>query len=283
MKDEKDYQIIATELNHLIKDYNALTLLIQKVKNRWISTHPEDTKYKLCDLLNGTEDKKGNLKKQGLEQIKGRQTRKLEKYLLNFPIYTDWLKKFDGIGPAIAGGLIRLYYFKFIPVCQCGEELVKQDQTFWCPQCNKSVKGDGPINHKVELRDFPTISSWWHFMGRHNDGNGKMPKRAKGIQSNWSQDGRRLGFQIRESFNRGSTKYREYADKRKQYRELTHPDARKGYRHNMAWNETVKLFLSHFWQVAHEIDGLPMTEPWSVAHGGHDPDHIIPPYYWNGN
>jgi hypothetical protein len=51
----------------------------------------------------------------------------------------------------------------------------------------------------------------------------------------------------------------------------------------MAWNEAVKLFLSHFWQVAHILDGLEMTLPWCVQHGGHDEKHIIPPYYFNGN
>lgn len=109
--------------------------------------------------------------------------------------------------------------------------------------------------------------------------------RKKNERDTWSSEGRRLGFLIKESFNKyGSDhKYKAYAEKRKRYRESTHPDAKKGHRHNMAWNETVKRFLSHFWQVAHEIDGLPLTDPWSVAKGGHDPKHIIPPYYWNGN
>jgi len=282
--ESQNYETIAKELNSLIKDYDGLTNLIQKTKNRWSSQNP-NIDYKFCDLLYGTEDKKGQQKTQGLEQIKGRQVRKLEKYLKNFPIYTDWLKNFDGIGPSIGAGLIRLYYFRFTPICKCGEELIKKDKTFWCSRCNKSVKGDGMVDHKVELKDFPTISSWWHYMGRHNNGEGKMPKRQAGVQSDWSQTGRKLGFFIKESFNKQKSnhKYKMYAEKRKRYRENTHPEATKGHRHNMAWNETVKLFLSHFWQVAHEIEGLPMTERYDQKFLGHDPEHNIPPYYWNGN
>jgi hypothetical protein len=46
---------------------------------------------------------------------------------------------------------------------------------------------------------------------------------------------------------------------------------------------SMKLFLAHFWQVAHILDGEEMTQPWSVAHGGHDESHIIAPYYFNGD
>jgi len=122
-------------------------------------------------------------------------------------------------------------------------------------------------------------------MGRHVDSNGKMPKRASGVTSDWSNTGRKIGFDIKESFNKlpSAHKYKAYAEKRKRYRELTHPDATKGHRHNMAWNEAVKLFLSHFWQVDHVLSGAEMTDPWCVKFGGHDKSSIIPPYYFNGN
>ena len=135
-------------------------------------------------------------------------------------------------------------------------------------------------------------------MGRHNDPKtGKMPKRRKmsddddANPNNWNSTGRKIGYDIRESFNKlpSSHKYKAYAEKRKRKRLQTHPDATKGHRHNMAWNETVKLFLSHFWQVAHILDGHDITDPaydpwiYKKNGGGHDRARRIPPYYFNGD
>lgn len=60
----KNYETIAEELGSLVRDYNGLTRLIQQMKNRWRSKNP-DLDYKYCDILNGTENKKGELKKSG--------------------------------------------------------------------------------------------------------------------------------------------------------------------------------------------------------------------------
>lgn len=283
---ERNYDEIAKELNYELSNYEGVKKQIVQIKNRAQSygIDPDNE-----SLLNGEKDKEGKLRFQGLEQIKDKQSRKIMKLVKDWPIWEEWLAEVPGIGPYIAGKLIRLYYFRFVPTCQkCGSDL---DKDFTCIDCGEKAKGMGNLEYRIELREFPTISSWWHFMGRHIDGNGKMPKRKAGCKPQddsdmrWSSDGRRLGYDIKEAFNKfkNGHRYKEYAEKRKGYRRNTHPDSTDGHRHNMAWNEAVKLFLSHFWQVARTLDGLPLTEPWSVAHGGHDPKSIIPPYYWNGD
>jgi hypothetical protein len=275
MNTERDWTEIASELNYAIKNYQGLTKMIVQMMNRGHAYGIDPTNE---ELIIGKKAKDGSPKSQGLESIKGVASRKIERVLKDFPIWSEWLVNVPGIGPAIAGQLISLYYFKSVPICpDCGADLVE----FECPICKTKSKGQGLLKYRIELRDYPTISSWWHYMGRHVS-DGKMPKRKSGVQSDWSSPGRTLGHHIKESFNKMPSThcYKAFAEKRKRYREGTHPDATKGHRHNMAWNESIKLFLSHFWQVAHILDGQEMTKPWCVQHGGHDESSQIPPYYF---
>lgn len=287
MEKERNWNEIAKDLNYAVKNYQGITKMIVQIKNR---AHAYGIDPEHDEIISGRNGSKG--KTQGLESIKDTASRQIKKALIDFPIWSEWLENVPGIGPAIAGQLVSLYYFKSIPICpKCEVDL----RDFKCPKCETEAKGGGVLKFRTELREFPTISSWWHFMGRHNDPiSGKMPKRRKMTENdeenpnNWRSDGRTLGFQIREQFNRlpESHKYKAYAQTRKAYRMNTHPDATKGHRHNMAWNETVKLFLSHFWQVAHILDGYApeeITKPWCEQHGGHDPSGIIAPYYFGEN
>ena len=294
--------------NFLCKTYDGLTRVITATKNRIQSLNPEMNADNYWILNGMVENKPGtSIKYQGLESIKGQVSRRIEKELGFWPVWSNWMEHIPGIGPFIAGNLILKYYYAFIPVCKdCGTVLEKKDKTFWCSECQKSVKGEGNLQHKLTIKDFPMISSWWHYMGRHNVAHcptcrkiltnntcpkcGKiienpiylMPKRQSGTQSDWSTPGRTLGFMIREAFNMFSEDhfYKSYQVKEKAKYAKRHPDWTKGHCHNVAWNNTVKLFLSHFWQVARTLDGLSVTEPYIVAK---DPVHkIIPPFYWEG-
>ena len=116
-------------------------------------------------------------------------------------------------------------------------------------------------------------------MGR-NIIDGSMPKRKKGVQVNWSTKGRTLGFMISDQFNRqtNKTEYGKFLLDRKKKHQKNHPDWSKGHVLNAAKNETVKLFLAHFWHVARTIDGKPVSEPYAGAIMGHT--NIIKPFYW---
>jgi len=259
-------ETVVRNLNYLCKTYDGLNKLIVSTKNRLAALNPDSEAKHQEEVI-------------AFESIKGKITRKIEKELSFWPVWTEWMKHIPGVGPFIGGNLILLYYYKFMPMCQCGTILEKKDGTFWCSSCKKSVKGDGVTQHKILERDFENISSWWHFLGRHVV-DGRMPKRKKGEVVDWSNRGRMITFQFADQMNRQAPghPYKSFLLDRKVKRERTHPEASKGHRLNMAKNETAKLFLAHFWTIARTLDGKPITQPYAGTILGHT--GIIDPFFW---
>jgi len=261
-----------------VKDYEELTKVIAQKKQRLASYYGID---EAKDQAKFDVMIKGERGMEGLETQKGRASRDIEKALDLFDIWRIWLKEVPGIGPALAGSLVLLYYSKNVPVCQkCGGDLEKIEGGMECKECGAKAKADGVLKYREERRDFPNISKWWAFMGRHTV-DGVMPKRKAGVVSNWSTKGRTLGFHIGDQFNRqkDTHPYKAFMLERKAKHAKNHPDWTKGHIHNAAKNEAVKLFLAHFWTVAREIDELPVTEPYAGAIMGHT--GIIRPFYWD--
>lgn len=267
---------VVRNLNFLVKSYDALTETVAGIKNRYKHLNT-DGEPKYDDVLKKLDSQK-NI-------IKTRIGNELE----FFPLWTEWLKGVPGIGASLAGRLIVLYYFRFVPICkECGSDLIKKEGSdgkvgFFCSGCGRKAKGDGVLQTRIELKDFNKISSWWKYMGRHvvknDDGVGGMPKRKKGEKSDWSTVGRTVGFHIGESFVKTGGKYRAFYDRAKEEYQGFYPDKTDMHRHNLAKNKMIKLFLSHLWQVARELDGLPVTEPYAIQHLGHA--GIIKPFYWS--
>lgn len=263
-------------LNYLIRTYESLTNMMAATKNR-LQSLPGDHPVKFDRILHGEE------KEEGLETIKGRISRLIGKELPEWDVWTHWLKDIPGIGNVTAAELIMLYYYKYIPVCKdCVTALEKKDGTYWCPKCEKSVKGEGNLDYQLGYKDFPNISKWWAYMGRDIQ-DGAMRKRKKGEQLNWSTNGRRLGFLIGESFNKQQPDhlYKAVLLSEKAKYEKSQPDISKGWRHNKAKNNAVKLFLAHFWTVARTLDEKEVTQPYSMVIMGHT-GYISPFYFESG-
>lgn len=265
-------------LNYYYRTYETMTEVITKTKQRLLTLPGIEIDEDFDACL------KGEKNAEGMETVKGRLARSIEKELNNWPIYEGWLKHVPGIGPALAAGLILKYYYKNTPVCQdCGGELIKQEtesgRTYVCVDCGKKSKGDGVLKFRLDFRDFPTVSKWWAFMGRHTV-DGVMPKRKKGVTANWSTPGRTLGFHIGDQFNRQKDDhpYKAFMLARKAKHARNHPEWTKGHIHNAAKNEAVKLFLSHFWHIARTIENLPVSEPYAGTIMGHT--NIINPFFW---
>ena len=276
----KENEQSVRQLQFLVKTYEGLTKLSVATKNRLCHLHDIPPKF---DSVMMMLDKMFNAVRG---DIRG---------LLNpIPIWNKWLVNVPGIGESYASQLLILYYWRFIPICEeCGADLAsgngngdddKESRAFVCPECGTKAKGQGVLKTRFEEKDFPNISGWWHYLGMHVV-DGKKPKRTKNVRCDWSPKGRTLSFLIGKQFERTSPNvghpYRKYYDERKAYRLKTHPDTSQAHRANMAMNETAKLFLSHFWQVARSLDGKPLTQPWVIAQGGHS--KVIPPFYWDGN
>ena len=260
-------------LNYLIRTYKSLTDMMAATKQR-LGSLPGDHPVKFDRIIHGEE------KEEGLETIKGRISRLLEKELPNWSVYEQWLKNVPGIGPVTAAELIMLYYYKYIPVCKsCVSVLEKKEGTYWCPECQESVKGQGNLDYLLGDKDFPNIAKWWAYMGR-DIRDGAMRKMKKGEQLNWSTAGRKLGFMIGESFNKMKPehKYKAVLLSQKAKYEKTQPDISKGWRHNKAKNNMIKLFLAHFWTVARTLDEKSVTEPYAMVVMGHT--GYIKPFYF---
>lgn len=258
-------QITIEYLNYLTRTYEAVTKTIVATKNRLVHLNP------------GAESKNDDIV-VGLEKIKGQLSRRIAKQLEYWPIWSVWMKHVPGCGPTIASNLIMFYYYRFTPVCKkCGGELIKNDG-LTCGDCGEKAKSDGVLQYKIGMKHFPKVSSWWHYMGVHCDDSGRKPKLKKGTKIDWNSKARATAFQIGESFIKGKSKYREFFDARKAKREQTHPDASKAHRNNMARNETAKLFLSHFIQVAKKLDGEEFTKPYVNTVMGHT--NVIEPFYF---
>ena len=270
-------------LNYCIRTYWQLTDVIAATKNR-LQSLPGEHPVKFDNILRreGVDNDDSLKKNDSLSTIKGRLVRMLEQELKKFNIWTKWLKNVPAIGPVIAAELIMLYYYKYIPVCKdCMTALEKKDGSYWCSNCEKSVKGEGNLDYLLEDKDFANISKWWAYMGRDIQ-DGSMRKRKKGETLNWSPKGRRLGFLIGESFNKQQPDHlykKVLLDEKAKY-EKSQPDISKGWRHNKAKNNAIKLFLAHFWTVARTLDKKPVTEPYSMVIMGHT--GYIKPFYFEG-
>jgi len=265
-------------LNFHLKEYRGITQLIRATKQRLQSLPGEDRPEEFDALLKGRQAV--GEREIGLEMIKARCVREIEHELSAWDIWGHWAKKIPGIGPWIAGELIILFKYRFIATCKaCGGDLEKKEKTLVCVLCGKKAKKDGALIYRIEEKDFPTISKWWAYMGRHTV-DGVMPKLRESVKSSWSTNGRTVGWHIGEEFNRqsGDNPYKLLLLLRKEKHAKNHPEWSIGHIHSAAKNEVAKIFLAHWWTVARTLDGKSVSEPYAGALMGHT--GIINPYYW---
>ena len=262
-------------LKNDMRDYESITKAIAARKNRLQATGIDP---KNDSILTGKTDGK---RQEGLKTIKDRLTRLIKSHLEGWEIWTEWLEDLPGLGPIHAGTLILGYYYKFVPICKhCGGDLKKAEKTYVCSKCEKVAK-DGMLKYRIAIRDFPNISSWWSYCGRANDENGRIVKRKAGVQLNYSPRMKTIGYHIGESFIKKKNRYADFYNDRKRKHEKKNSDWTKIHRNNAGKNEMIKLFEAHFWQVAREIEGLEVTQPYAGTLLGHT--GILKPFYWNGN
>ena len=267
-------ETIVKSLNYLLRTYDGLNKLIVSAKNRMASLNPEAVAAYQDDI-------------KTMESLRGKFSRKIARELVYWPIWTEWMKHIQGIGPYIAGNLIVLYYYRFVAICtHCGADLAKLEdkdgkKTLACTACGKPSKSEGLLKHRIELKDFERISNWWSYMGQANGPDGKMIKKKKGVTCNFSPRGRLITYQIGEQFEKRSAEhdYRRFYDERKKKHVIKNADTTPVHRQRMARREAAKLFLAHFWMVARTIDKKTLTAPYAQTILGHT--GIIDPFYWS--
>jgi len=187
-----------------------------------------------------------------LSKVEQKTKKEIEGLLKGIPVWEEFFKKVKGIGPCLAGSLIAGI---------------------------------------VDIGRFRYISSLWKYCGMHVV-NGRAPRRERGKKINWDPFLRMTCFKIGDSFIKQKPErcfYRALYDSKKLYYKEKYPEKvplktkkgktvymyTDGHIHNMARRYAVKIFLSHLWVRWRELDGLPITKPWVIEHGGHQ-DYIAP-------
>ena len=265
------HELLIRDLANNCRLYDGLTKLIVSSKNRLQALNPDAKPEHQEDI-------------ESIAKVKKTVSRRINALLENWPVWTNWMVKIPGIGPLIGGNMIMLYYYRFVPICKkCDTPLIRKDNTNWCTTCEKGKLGEGLNKFKVEEKDFPKISAWWKYCGRHVE-DGKMPKFKTGQQCDWSPRGRLINYHFGEQVNHQADThlYKAFFLKTKKKVAVKHPEESKGHVHNMARMITGKLFLAHFWAVARTLDGKYVTPPYGVTMLGHPISHVIHPYYYDG-
>lgn len=163
------------------------------------------------------------------------------------PIYTEWLSKVKGIGPAIGAVLVGEY--------------ASSDR-------------------------FQTISAMWSYSGLGLDDQGQARKRAKGEVANWMPRLRMiLCGRLADSFirlaDKKATGRRLYDQYKAFYVERDTPKGlTKDHINRRARRKLVKVFLGSFWLAWRRLDGLPITQPYVVEKMCHT--HVVTPEDWAG-
>jgi len=183
------------------------------------------------------------------------QTKKDVAVLLKgIPIWEHWLKNVTGIGPCLAGSLYA------------------------------GVQ---------DIARFETVSKLWKYCGQ-DVVDGHAPKRKRGEKITWNPFLRMTVYKVTDSFlkqNPDKCLYRWLYDEHKAIYRSRYPEkADSGRRtksggiiwnytdlhiHNMAKRKAGKIFLEHLWAEWRRLEGLSVTEPWIIKHGGHE--HYVEP------
>lgn len=236
-----------------------------------------------------------DLEKEGIK--------KLKKCVHNHPLWGYWLKHIGGIGEKFTAQLIYLITGKK-HTDECQE---KRDKYFAKKKPGekraKAFTCDCPV---MEIERFHSVSALWKYAGMNTesycrdckknlDDNAEScihcgstnigrqaPRRRRGQKVTWNPKLRSVCRNIGKSFvmNRSSP-YRPYYDEYKEYYNLKDPHLSAGHRDARARRKTVKLFLSHLFEMWYRLKGLEPPKTYAEEHLGHV-HHIPPPESQHG-
>ena len=266
------------------------------------TTYEESQKHRIS-TDNWLRSKKGDLDKKQYEQMKtiaGRvadvekQTYKvLAKEVKNEPIYKHFLKGVRGIGPAYCGYLVGYIkdIGKFDTVSKLWAYAGLSGGPYYLVKCKKAHTIVSSSNRMIcGILEFKKVKN--KMVGKKCTApiteSKEVTKGAirshRGYRSSWNTDLKKVCWLISKQFVKQGDLYRHFYDQQK-LRLSQRPDFRKrlklqaqgkkegagakAHLDAIARRKTVKLFLSHLWEKWRKIDGLPVTEPYSIAKMGH--------------
>lgn len=229
-------------------------------------------------------DEHDDLRKKILEHLA--QLRKIETAILKdaekaaktVPVYTEFLSRVKGIGPAYTIRLLALplkpgatlsswnAYFGLVPGCYLCE----------CEHGHRFMSPKEPVFCTVELGEA-------HFTDERERCSAKViraeyvagaPRLKRGYKPFWNPKARSLYFNIARQFvlvgERGfyGRVYQWFKQRILQRQDLVDlPSIRKDA---MARRSTFKLFLAHYYQACHELEGIECRIPYAFEYLKHE-------------
>ena len=172
---------------------------------------------------------------EGLLALEKQTLKEVRHHLKGIPI-ASWLNDQKGVGPTMAGVLVA----------------------------------------EIDITRCNTPSALWAYCGLACDTTtGKAVRRQKGVKSNWNPFLKtKVIHVLGGSFLKCNSPWRKFYDDYKHRKTEAGWGASDGHRHNAAMRYMVKMFLLELWTTWRQLEGLPVTEPYSEAvlgrvHGDH--------------
>ncbi len=180
-----------------------------------------------------------------LEQAENEVGKELAKVVEEIPIYKDYLSEIVGVGPITSACLIA---------------------------------------YIQDIGKFDTISKLHRYAGLSAIG-GEAQRRHAGVNIDFNPKMKTLMFKIGKSFlTSHNEKYRAIYDEahrmyeaRGKYDKDKNPGGNKNKMHLMyrSLKKPERIFLANLWVEWRKMEGLPISDPWIFAIGGHDKRHMI--------
>jgi len=207
----------------------------------------------------------------------------------------EWLERIPGVGTRTAGKLLSRLDITKAPYASsfwkyCGWATVPGIR-YRCPDCGRT-RGY-PVSYNVSGKhktpDHKKCDGTLEAVAGPEDGvRVAQPKPPRGEKSSYDQYAKKICYQIMVSIlqqhgrslaNGGEGNF--YG--RFYYHERAKADAEKpgwdkGRKDWKAKRKTIKLLLSHLWQVWREALDMDTPDPWAIAHDGHDAGQKIEPW-----
>ena len=211
-----------------------------------VKLFPRPEKFKGTEIISSYTELCLLEQYESLEKQENQHFRRLEGALQTFKIYTEYLTKIRGVGPAMAGVLISEL------------DVRKADHAsgFWkYAGLDVAADGKGRSKQKDHLVDW-----------KYTDKDGKEAVR-KGITFNPFLKTKLVGVLADVFIRLGDNKYKQvYVDyKARLENNPKHADKTKLHRHRMAKRYLIKIFLLDLWTNWRAMEGLPVTPPYHVA------------------
>jgi hypothetical protein len=160
-------------------------------------------------------------------------------------------------------------------------ELAAERDLFEAACC---VKGVGPVRAaclvaQIDFDKADTVSSLWRFAGYGVREDGTRDRPVKGERLRYRRELKKDCHLLGLSLLRCGSPYADEYYRAKEYYQQNR-DWNRGHVHMAALRKSIKLFLSHMWEVGRQLEGLPIRRPYVQEHLGHEGISAPQEYGW---